>query len=119
MEEGHAVTPGSRPDPFLHGAEASALEAVQGPLQVRDPEGHVVESRAVSGQKAAHGGVRVPGLQELDGAHEGDVDSLEGELFDRGTGFAGHEFEEDTTLFDGLNRHGDVIEGMGRHGIDI
>lgn len=115
MEEGDAVSPGAGPRGLVDRAEAVPPEAVQRLLDIRDPERHVVDSGAATLEEASHRGIRGPGLEELDRAHEGDVDALVWELLDRGTLLAGEEFEERPAVGDGADGDGHVIDRMRIH----
>jgi hypothetical protein len=56
------------------------------------------------------------GLEELEGAYEGDADALRLEGLGRGTRLARQEFEMWATPLDGVDGDGYVIERELRHG---
>lgn len=96
---------------------ALSLETAQLGDELFDPKGDVVKPGSASFEEAADGGVGCEGLQELDGADEGDADAQRLQPFGRGTGIAAQEFEESTTFFDGTYGDGHVVQwsiGRGR-----
>lgn len=115
VEERHPVAPGARSRSLVDRAEALPPEVREGLLDIRYPEGHVVESRTATFEEAPDRRVRTAGLEEFDGADEGDIDSLAFELLDRGTAVAREEFEERPAVRDGRDGHGHVIERIGIH----
>lgn len=119
VEEGDAVPTGAGSGVFVHGFVAPIQEVLEGVRDIRDPEGDVMEPGSVPIEETSDGSFGVSGLEELHPPDERDLHALLREDLDLGTGFAGYEFKEWAGLLDGGDRHGDVIEGMGMHGIGI
>jgi len=69
-----------------------------------------VEALATTFQKTPHRGIRAQGLHELDGSDEEYSDPLGRQLFRGGTGIPSHELEKRTSLLEGGDSHGDVVE---------
>jgi len=74
-----------------------------------------METLASPLKKTPHWGVRAQGLDELDGPDEKDPDALCRQLFHRGTGVPGHELEQRTSLLEGGDGHGDVVQRIREH----
>lgn len=90
-------------DPF--GFEASEFG-----FEVVGSIGDVMQGLPTALEEAAHGAIGAEGLEEFDGAREGDTDTLGFERFGVGTVLAGKEFEVTATLFDRVNGDRHVIE---------
>ena len=95
-------------------ADAFALETLELGGDIVDAIGDVMQARTSTLEEATDGGVGSEGLEELDGADEGDTDSLGLEDLWWGTAFAGEEFVEGASLFDGGHGDGHVVEGSIR-----
>jgi hypothetical protein len=74
-----------------------------------------METLASPLKKTPHWGVWAQGLDELDGPDEEDPDALCRQLLHRGTGVPGHELEQRTSLLEGGDGHGDVVQRIGEH----
>lgn len=93
---------------------SSGLEAGQFAFEVDGAVRDVVQPLSVAFEKSTDRGIGAEGLDQLEGADEGDADTLGLEGFGWGAGADGDELEDGTALFDGMDRDGDVIESAPR-----
>jgi hypothetical protein len=115
VEEGDLVATGSEARSFIDELQPLLLQAGQGFREIRDPVGDVMEALAPTLQETPHRGVGAQGLDELDGPDKEDPDTLGRKLLHRGTGVPGHELEQGTSLLEGGDGHGDVVQRIRKH----
>jgi len=114
VKEGYLVAPSPRTGFLVDEVDSLLLEAGENMGYVGDTVGDVVEGRAPSLEEAAHRGVGVQGLQELDGTDELHPDSLAFQHFLRRGLVSAQEMKETARLLQGRNGHGDVVQRVGR-----
>lgn len=119
VQEGHLVATSAGPGLGVDEPEALVGQAGQGPGEVGDPVGDVVKAGSPPGQESPDGGVGSQGLEDFQGAHEADPDSLVMELLHRGTRIPGEEFIDGNDLFERGNGHGDVVQRMREHFVSV
>jgi hypothetical protein len=115
VQESDVVTPGSGTGLGVDEMDPAFTETGEGLLKIRNPIGDVMKTRATALQEAPHSGLGPEGLQEFDGAREGNPDTLGLQGFHRGTAFPGQEFEKTAGLLQGGHGHGDVVQWVGEH----
>ncbi len=98
MEEGNAPAAGASAGHLANCLQPSGTAAVQGRVQVWNPQGYMVESRAASAEEASHWRIVAGGLEQLDSAgaelEEGEPNLLRADVLFPGVG-ASEKLRED------------------------
>jgi hypothetical protein len=115
VEKGHLVAPGPEARSLIDEFHALLLQPGQGFREISDPVRNVMEALASTLEESSHRRVRAQRLDEFDGSDEEDSDALIREFLHRGTRIPGHALEEGTSLLEGGNGHGDVVQRIGKH----
>jgi hypothetical protein len=119
VKEGHPVTACAWARRAVDELHPFGLERLECGLDVGDPIGHVVETRAPPLEESGHGSVGPQGLQELQASHEDHTHALAGQFLDRGTRCTGQELEEWKGLLQGRRGDGDVVQRKRGHGCRV
>jgi len=115
MEKGNLVATRSKARILIDEFQTLFFHAGQGFREVGDAVGDVMEAWPSTMEETPHGGFGAQGLEELDGPDEDDPGTLRRQLLHRGTGVPGHELEERTSLREGGDGHGDVVQRIRKH----
>ena len=115
VKEGNLVATGSEARNLIDELQPLLPQAGKGLREIGDPVGDVMEALASTLEETPHWGVLAQGFDELDGPDKEDPDALCRQLLHRGTGVPGHELEERTSLLEGGDGHGDVVQRIREH----
>jgi hypothetical protein len=114
VKEGDLVAPSPRTGFLVDEFDAFLPEAGENEGDVGDTVGDVVEGRALALEEAAHRGVGIQRLQELDRTDELHPDSLALQDFLRRGLVSAQQMEETARLMQGRYGDGDVVQRVGR-----